>query len=83
MIEATLADMRNSRTFFKTDEIIHILDGRRKEDIGFFVPQVFQEEFKKFVEKIEKKKKLALLNRVAKAQKQDPIIEGGIGDGIK
>jgi hypothetical protein len=83
MIEATLADMRNSRTFFQTDEIIHILDGRKKEDIGFFVPQVFKEEFEKFVEKIEKKKKLTLLNRVAKAQKQDPITEGGVSDGIK
>ena len=83
MIEATLADMRNSRTFFKMDEIIHISDGRKKEDIGFFVPQVFKEEFEKFVEKIEKKKKLTLLNRVAKAQKQDPISEGGISDGIK
>jgi len=83
MIEATLANMRNSSDFFKTDEIIHILDGRKKEDIGFFVPQVFKEEFEKFVEKIEKKKKLTLLSRVAKAQKQDPVTEGGISDGIK
>ena len=83
MIEATLADMRNSSTFFKTDEIIHILDGRKKEDIGFFVPQVFKDEFEKFVENIEKKKKIKLLNRVAKVQKQDPIVEGGVSDGIK
>ena len=83
MIEATLADMRNSRNFFKTDEIIHILDGRKKENIGFFVPLVFKEEFEKFVEKLEKKKRSSLLNRVAKAQKQDPITEGGVGDGIK
>ena len=54
-----------------------------EEDIGFFVPLVFKEEFEKFVEKIEKKKKLTLLNRVAKAQKQDPISEGGVSDGIK
>lgn len=83
MIEATLANMRNSSDFFKTDEIIRILDGRKKEDIGFFVPQVFKEEFEKFVEKIEKKKKLTLLNRVAKAQKKDPIPEGAVSDGIK
>ena len=82
MIEATLADMRNSSTFFKTDEIIHILDGRKKEDIGFFVPQVFKDEFEKFVENIEKKKKMKLLNRVAKAQKQDPVSDGGVSDGI-
>ena len=83
MIEATLADMRNSRTFFKTDEIIHIMDGRKKENIGFFVPQIFKEEFEKFAEKIEKKKRSSLLNRIAKAQKLDPIAEGSVGDGVK
>jgi len=83
MIETTLSNMRNSRDFFKTSEIIHILDGRKKEEIGFFVPTVFKEEFQKFIDKIEKKKKLVLLERVAKAQKKDPVSEGSIGDGIK
>ncbi len=83
MIEATLANMRKSSDFFKTDEIIHISDGRKKEDIGFFVPQIFEKEFLKFLEKIEKKKKFSLLERVAKAQKQDPIPEGSTDDGIK
>jgi hypothetical protein len=83
VIDATLANMRNSSDFFKTDEIIHIFDGRKKEDIGFFVPKVFEAEFQKFVEKIEKKKKHSLLQRVAKAQKKDPVAEGSISDGIK
>ncbi len=83
MIETTLSNMRNSSDFFKTSEIIHILDGRKKEEIGFFVPTVLREEFQKFIDKIEKKKKLSLLERVAKAQKQDPIAEGGVSDGIK
>ena len=83
MIETTLSNMRNSSDFFKTSEIIHILDGRKKEEIGFFVPTVFKEEFQKFIDKIEKKKKLSLLERVAKAQKQDPVSEGSVSDGIK
>ena len=83
MIEATLANMRNSSDFFKTDNIIQILDGRKKEEIGFFVPQIFKEEFQKFVETVEQKRKVALLNRVSKAQKQDPIEEGSSSDGIK
>ena len=83
MIETTLSNMRNSSDFFKTSEIIHILDGRKKEEIGFFVPIVFKEEFQKFIDKIEKKKKLSLLERIAKAQKQDPVEEGGVSDGIK
>ena len=56
--------MRNSSDFFKTEDIIQILDGRKKEEIGFFVPQIFKEEFQKFVDSVEKKRKLALLSRV-------------------
>lgn len=83
MIEATLANMRNSSDFFKTDNIIKILDGRKKEEIGFFVPQIFKEEFQSFVDSIEKKRRLALLSRISKAQKKDPIEEGSSDDGIK
>ena len=83
MIEATLANMRSSSDFFKTDNIIQILDGRKREKIGFFVPQIFKDEFEQFVNEIEKKRKLALLNRIAKAQAKDPIEEGGINDGLK
>ena len=83
MIEATLANMRNSSDFFKTDNIIKILDGRKKEEIGFFVPQIFKDEFQKFVDTIEKKRKLALLNRISNAQKKDPIEDGSSNDGIK
>jgi len=83
MIEATLANLRNSSDFFKTDDIIQIFDGRKKEEIGFFVPQIFKEEFQKFIETIEQKRKLELLSRVSKAQKQDPIEDGSSDDGIK
>jgi len=83
MIEATLANMRNSSDFFRTDSIIKIFDGRKKEEIGFFVPQIFKDEFQKFVESIEKKRRLALLSRVSNAQKKDPIEEGSSDDGIK
>ena len=83
MIETTLTNMRNSSDFFKTSEIIHILDGRKKEEIGFFVPTIFREEFQKFIEKIETKQKLALLSRVSKAQKKDPIGDGSSSDGIE
>jgi hypothetical protein len=31
MIKATLADLRQSSTFFKTNEIIEIVNGRKKE----------------------------------------------------
>ena len=83
MLEATLANMRNSSDFFKTDHIIKIVDGRKKEEIGFFVPQSLKEEFQSFIDTTEKKRKISLLNRISKAQKQDPIEEGSSSDGIK
>jgi len=83
MIEATLADMRKSSDFFSTQEIIHILDGRKKEEIGYFVPKALKDEFNEFIQKVEKKRKLALLKRVANAQKRDPIGDGAVDDGVK
>ena len=82
MIEATMADMRKSIDFFSKNEIIHLFNGRKKEEVGFFVPKVFKDEFYKFVNNLEKKQKIELLKRVAKAQQKDPIEEGGSDDGI-
>ena len=83
MIEASMADLRKSISFFTTNEIVHIVNGRKKEEVGFFVPTLFKDEFSKFVEKIEKKKKTELLKRVAHSQKQDPINEGAVEDGVE
>lgn len=83
MINTTLASLRNSTNFFKTNEILHIFDGRKKEDIGYFVPKYFQKEFEEFIKKIEKDKKETLLKRVAKAQKNDPVEEGSEDDGLR
>ena len=83
MINTTLASLRNSTNFFKTNEILHIFDGRKKEDIGYFVPKYFQKEFEEFIKKIEKDKKETLLRRVAKAQKNDPVEEGSEDDGFR
>lgn len=82
MINTTLADLRNSTSFFDTKEILHVFDGRKKEEIGYFVPKYFQKEFQEFVEAIEKKKKKNLLQRVAKAQKNDPVEQGSENDGL-
>lgn len=83
MINTTLANLRNSTSFFNTKEILHIFDGRKKEDIGYFIPKYFQKEVEEFIEKLEKDKKTNLLKKIAKAQKQDPIEEGSIADGLK
>ena len=83
MIEATMADLRKSSIFFKTKEIVHIVNGRKKEELGFFVPSIFKDEFSKFIENIERKKKIELLKKVALSQKEDPVNDGAVADGIK
>ncbi len=83
MIKATLADLRQSSTFFQTDEIIEIINGRKKEKIGYFVPISLKETFKEFIEKREEEKRLKLLKRVAEASRKDIIGDGTIDDGIK
>ena len=40
-------------------------------------------EVTEFIKTLERKKRLELLARVAKAQKDDPIEEGGIDDGLE
>ena len=82
MIETTLSHMRRSSEFFKTTEILHIINGRKKEEIGFFVPISLKEEFQSFIETVEKKKKRSVLERVAKAQTLDPIGDGSLNDGF-
>jgi len=82
MIEATLADLRQSASFFKTTQVVHIVNGRKKEDIGYFVPTIFKEKFEIFLRELEKDKKRKLLKRVAKASKKDSVGDGAIDDGI-
>lgn len=82
MIEATLADLRKSSIFFKTTQVVHIVNGRKKEDIGYFVPNILKEKFEKFLVELEKEKKRELLKRVAKASAKDSVGDGAIDDGI-
>jgi hypothetical protein len=83
MIEATLAEIRKPETLYSYhDDIVHIIDGRKKEEVGFFVPKSMAKEFQAFIDNVEKTKRRSLLERIAKAQTHDPIEEGGIADGI-
>ena len=83
MIEATLADLRRSASFFNTTQVVHIINGRKKEEIGYFVPNVFKKEFERFLETLEKNQKRALLRRIAHASAVDSIGDGAVDDGIR
>ena len=82
MIEATLVDLRQSSSFFKTTEVVHIINGRKKEDIGYFVPVSLKKEFEIFLTKLEKERKRKLLQRVVQASNKDIIDDGAVDDGI-
>ena len=83
MISMTLSNLRNSTDFFEIDEIATIVYGRKKEELGYFVPKVFKKEFEQFLVELEKKRKKELLRTVLKASRKDPIGDGAISDGIQ
>jgi len=82
MINMTLTSLRNSTNLFEIDDVATIVNGRKKEEVGYFVPKIFKEEFEKFILELEKKRKRKLLQKVLKASRKDPIEEGAISDGI-
>lgn len=82
MINMTLSNLRNTTDFFDIDDVAMIINGRKKEEIGYFVPKIFKEEFEKFNEELQKKRKKELLKRVLKASRKDIIEDGAVSDGI-
>ncbi len=83
MIQATMADMRKSVDFFQTDQVINIINGRKKKEIGYFVPSKFKVDFLKFLTELNNKKRLENAKRAAQAQILDSIGDGTAGDGIE
>lgn len=49
MIEATLADLRQQSVFSQwSADVVHLVDARKKQDVGFFVPSALAHEFQPF-----------------------------------
>ena len=67
MINMTLSSLRNSTNFFDIDDVAIIVNGRKNEEIGYFIPKIFKDEFEKFNLELQKKRKRKLLQRVLKA----------------
>jgi hypothetical protein len=82
MIELTVAELRNKTDLLRRGDIVHLNDGRKREGIGYFIPERYYEALQGTVEKIEREKRKELLGRIALAQKADPVEEGTAGDGI-
>ncbi len=82
MINMTLTSLRNTTNFFDIDDVATIINGRKKEEIGYFVPKIFKEEFEKFSSELQKKRKRKLLQKVLMASRKDTISDGAVSDGI-
>jgi hypothetical protein len=52
----TLSNLRNITNFFNIDDIATIVNGRKKEEVGYFIPKSFKKEFEKFALELEKKR---------------------------
>ena len=82
MLEAKLSDFRNPSFFLNQTDVVHIVDNRKKKEIGFFIPAGLKESFNDYLQQEEFKKKQALLNRIVLAQRIDPIEDNCVDDGI-
>ncbi len=83
MLDISVADFRKSGEAMRGDEVIRLLDGRKMESIGYFIPTALYGYVKSGVEEAEKSKKAKLLAKIAKAQSKDEINDGAVGDGIE
>jgi len=70
MINMTLSSLRNTTNFFDIDDVATIIDGRKKKEIGYFVPKIFKEEFEKFTIELQKKEKNNFLKKHWKHQEK-------------
>jgi hypothetical protein len=82
-LEAKLSDFRNSSFFTDQTDVIHIVDDRKKKEIGFFIPASLKDSFSIYRQQEETRKKLSLLKKIALAQKADPIDDDSVGNGIE
>ena len=83
MLDISVADFRKSGEAMRGDEVIRLLDGRKKESIGYFIPTALYGYVKDAIEEVEKSKKTAILSKIAKAQSKDEIGDGAVSDGIE
>lgn len=82
MINLTLSSLRNN-DFLNLKEIATIVNGRKKETIGYFIPEIFRKEFEQFRKKLQEKQKISILKKIANASKLDIIGDGSVDDDIK
>jgi hypothetical protein len=84
MLEHSIISIQNNPSLFKTTDISKIVDKRKKQNIGYFVPVKYDSLIIDLIEKINKEKKITKLQMLQKFQEQEEIefLELGIDDGV-
>ena len=83
MISITLSNLSNKIDLFNINDIATIVNERKKEEIGYFVPKKYKDEFLSFINEFEKNNKRKILQKVLKASRKDIIGDGTVSDRIK
>ncbi len=81
MLKVSISSLRD-KSYFTKDEILEIVNSKKKEKLGYFIPIEYEKLIEEVIKKIEKEKKLKLLKRIARAQKKDAIGDGTVSDGL-
>ena len=76
MLEVKLSDLRHPAFFINQTDIVHIVDSRKKKEVGFFIPASLSASFSEYLMQQEKQKKLfkvlILLHLALYLQKEVP-----------
>ncbi len=81
MLMYEIQEIENSPSILNSIGVGEIV--KEKKPVGFFISYKYEKVLKNVILEIEKIEKIEKLKKVAIAQKQDPIEEGGVDDGIK
>lgn len=82
MLEYGITALQTQPSLFKQMSISKIVDKRKHEDIGYFIAVKYEEMILDVIKKIEKKEKIAKLQRLKEHQDLE-FLELGINDGLK
>jgi len=84
MVEVSISEIsKHPKILDELDEIAKVVNKKDKKIRGVFIPaSMMSDELERYIKAIERQRKRELLKRIAKAQREDRIGDGTVGDGL-
>jgi len=82
MVEYGITALQTQPSLFKQMTISRIVDKRKHKSLGYFISSKYEEIISSVIKEIEKKEKIAKLQRLKQYQDLE-FLEIGIDDGLK